>query len=163
MIRVVSHLGGQIERDREARLPGLEEVLKPVVRFLGRSKTRVLAHRPQLAAVHRGIDTAGERPFARKRSFGLRHRDSASTALANATSCFDPMMSGVRWCSSVGAGSWVSWPRPAIVVPPACSAAEASGASADSGGRLPCGALAWAGCVMFSPDVWLRRQCGTSH
>ena len=63
-VRVVAHLGRQVERDREARLAVVEQVTEPAVGLLGRREARVLAHRPEAAAVHRGLDAAGERVLA---------------------------------------------------------------------------------------------------
>ena len=52
VVGVVAHLGGQVEGAREARLPGVEEELEALVGRLGRAEAGVLAHRPQLRAVH---------------------------------------------------------------------------------------------------------------
>ncbi len=64
-VGVVAHLGRQIERHRQPGLALLEEVPEAAVGLLGRGEPRVLAHRPEPAAVHRGLDAAGERILAR--------------------------------------------------------------------------------------------------
>ena len=71
-VRVVAHLGRQVERDRQARLALLEEVAEAAVRLLGGREARVLAHRPEPRAVHRGLDAAGERVLAREAEVGRR-------------------------------------------------------------------------------------------
>ena len=50
IVRVEAELRGQVERDREARLPALEQQVEALVRLLGRRETRVLAHRPRARA-----------------------------------------------------------------------------------------------------------------
>ena len=64
-VRVVAHLRGQVERDRQAGLAVVQEVPEPAVRLLGGREPRVLAHGPEAAAIHRGLDPAGERVLAR--------------------------------------------------------------------------------------------------
>ena len=61
MVRVVAHLGRQVEGDREAGLPLLEEVAEALVGLGRRAEAGVLAHRPEPPAVHRGLDAARER------------------------------------------------------------------------------------------------------
>ena len=63
-VRVVAHLGRQVEGDRQPGLALLEEVAEAPVRLLGRREAGVLAHRPEAAAVHRRLDAAGERVLA---------------------------------------------------------------------------------------------------
>src|SRR5580765_9026385 len=65
VVRVVAHQRRHVERRREPGLPVLEEVAEALVRLLGRPEAGELAHRPQAAAVHRGIDAARERIRAR--------------------------------------------------------------------------------------------------
>ncbi len=65
VVRVVAHQRGHVERRREARLPVLEQVAEARVRLLRRPEAGELAHRPEPAAVHRGIDAARERIRAR--------------------------------------------------------------------------------------------------
>ena len=64
-IRVVAHLGRQVEGDRQPGLALLEEVAEAPVRLLGGREARVLAHRPEATPVHRRLDAAGERVLAR--------------------------------------------------------------------------------------------------
>ena len=52
VVGVVAELRRQVERDREARLPLLEQVAVALVRLLRRREARVLPHRPRPAAVH---------------------------------------------------------------------------------------------------------------
>src|SRR2546425_6658096 len=91
------------------------------VRLLGRAETGVLAHRPQPAAVHRGIGTARVRERPRRALVargvarpvvgsihGLARAHFAATAsadrirAANATSSLLPITSGVFWCRFSG-------------------------------------------------------------
>ena len=72
MVRVVAHLGRQVEGDREARLAPVEEELETAVGLLGGAEARVLAHRPETVPVHLGVDAAGERVFARPPKVRLR-------------------------------------------------------------------------------------------
>ncbi len=58
-IGVVAHLGRQVEGDREAGLPGAEEVVVALVGFLGRAEAGILAHGPEPAAVHGRLHAAG--------------------------------------------------------------------------------------------------------
>ena len=59
VVGVVADLGRQVEGDGEARLALLQQVVVPPVGLLGRGVPRVLAHGPQPAAVHVGLDSAG--------------------------------------------------------------------------------------------------------
>src|SRR5205807_4226286 len=137
IVRVDPHLRRQIEGDREAGLAGVEQVAEALVRLLRRPESCVLAHGPETAAVHRGLNAARERkragiaevfPVIRRaviRTVDGGDRESgrsvsvlrlvpqaptssellASTCDARSTSFFEPMYSGVRWCSSVGCKS----------------------------------------------------------
>ena len=53
VVGVVAELRREVERDREAGLPALEQVAEARVRLLRRAVARVLADRPRTAAVHR--------------------------------------------------------------------------------------------------------------
>ena len=59
-VGVVAHLGRQVEGDRQPGLPLREQVAETLVGLLGRREARVLAHRPEAAAVHRRLDASGE-------------------------------------------------------------------------------------------------------
>ncbi len=61
VVGVVAHQRRHVEGGREAGLAVLEEVAEALVRLGGRAEAGELAHRPELAAVHRRIDAAGER------------------------------------------------------------------------------------------------------
>ena len=63
-VRVVAHLGRQVEGDRQAGLALVEQVAEAAVGLLGRGEAGVLAHRPEPAAVHRRLDAPGERELA---------------------------------------------------------------------------------------------------
>ena len=63
-VRVVAHLGRQVERDRQAGLALVQQVAEALVGLLGRGEPGVLAHRPEAAAVHRRLDAPGERVLA---------------------------------------------------------------------------------------------------
>ena len=65
VVGVVAHQRRHVEGRREARLPVLEEVAEALVRLLGGAEAGELAHRPELPAVHRRVDTARERIDAR--------------------------------------------------------------------------------------------------
>ena len=60
VVGVHPHLRGQVEGHREAGLAVLEEELEALVRLLGGAEAGVLPDRPGLAAVHVGLDAAGE-------------------------------------------------------------------------------------------------------
>src|SRR6266508_3105829 len=66
VVGVVAHLRRQVEGDREARLPLLEEVAVAAVGLGRRAEARVLAHGPEPAAVHRGLHAARVRELARE-------------------------------------------------------------------------------------------------
>ncbi len=66
-VGVDAHLRGQIERDRQSCLSVVQQQAKPPVGLLGRAEPGVLAHGPQPAAVHRGLDAPRERKRARIR------------------------------------------------------------------------------------------------
>jgi hypothetical protein len=65
MVRVVPHERRHVERRRQAGLAVVEEVAEPLVRLLGGAEAGELPHRPELPAVHRGIDAPRERKDAR--------------------------------------------------------------------------------------------------
>ena len=60
VIRVVAHLRRQIERDAQAGHPLVEQVAIAPIGLRGGAEARVLAHRPQPAAIHRRLDAARE-------------------------------------------------------------------------------------------------------
>ena len=64
VVGVVAHQRRHVERGREPRLAVLEQVAEALVRLLRGAEARELAHRPELAAVHRRIDAARERMHA---------------------------------------------------------------------------------------------------
>ena len=66
MIAVVAAVGGEIEGDGEALLPGGDVAAVEGVGILGRGEARVLAHRPRLQCVHRRVGAAQERRDAGK-------------------------------------------------------------------------------------------------
>ncbi len=72
MVRVVAHLGRQVEGDAEAGDALREQVPIPPVGLRRRPEPRVLPHRPEAAAVHRGLDAAGKRERAGKAQLGVR-------------------------------------------------------------------------------------------
>ncbi len=59
VVRVVAHLGRKVEGTREAGLSGVEQELEPLVGGFGRTEAGVLAHRPELRAVHLGVHAPG--------------------------------------------------------------------------------------------------------
>ena len=66
IVRVVAELGREVESDREARLPPLEQVAEPLVRLLGGCEPCVLADRPRPAPVHVRVGPTRERELARR-------------------------------------------------------------------------------------------------
>ena len=85
VVRVVAHLRRQVERDAEPADALCEQVAVAGVRFGGRAEARVLAHRPEPAAVHGRLDAARERKDARHFVAGLDGRPdcpAARTAVA---------------------------------------------------------------------------------
>src|SRR5262249_48201127 len=64
-VRVVAHLGRQIERDGEPGLALLQEEAVALVRLGGGAEARVLAHGPEALSVHLRMDAAGEWKFSR--------------------------------------------------------------------------------------------------
>ena len=64
VVGVVAHQRRHVERGREPRLAVVEQVPEPLVRLDGGAEACELAHRPELAAVHRRIDAAREREDA---------------------------------------------------------------------------------------------------
>jgi len=60
VIGVVAHQRGHVERRRQPRLPVVEQVVEALVGLLDRAEAGELAHRPELAPVHRGVGAAGE-------------------------------------------------------------------------------------------------------
>ena len=60
IVAVVADLGRQIEGDAQAGLSLAEQVLEALVGLGGGAIARVLAHRPEAAAVHRRLHAAGE-------------------------------------------------------------------------------------------------------
>ena len=59
MVRVIAHLGRQVEGARKTGLAGIQEELEPLVGGFGRTESGVLAHRPELRAVHFGVHAPG--------------------------------------------------------------------------------------------------------
>ncbi len=66
VIGVVAHLRRQVERTRQAGLAGVQQEVEPLVGGRRVAETRVLAHRPVTAPVHRRVDPAGERGLSRQ-------------------------------------------------------------------------------------------------
>ena len=77
VVGVVAELRRQVERDREARLPAVEQVAVARVRLLRGREARVLADRPRPAAIHVGVRAARERQLAGR----LAARAGASAAV----------------------------------------------------------------------------------
>ena len=65
MIGVVAHERREVERHRESRLPVLEQELVARVRVVRAPESGELAHRPQTAAIARGVNPARIRKCAR--------------------------------------------------------------------------------------------------
>src|SRR3546814_4019987 len=79
--RIVTALGGQIERHRQAGLPAFEQELVPGVRFLGGSEPRILAHRPGPAGIAIGEDAPRERPRSEEHTSELQSLMRISNAV----------------------------------------------------------------------------------
>ena len=65
IVGVVADLGREVEGDGEAGRAALEQVAVAPVGLGRGAEPRVLAHRPELAAVAAGVEAAGERVLAR--------------------------------------------------------------------------------------------------
>ena len=61
VVRVVAHLRGQVERDRQPVGTGGEQLVVALVGLGRGAEPGVLAHRPRPAGVHRRVHAAGER------------------------------------------------------------------------------------------------------
>ncbi len=64
MVGVHADLSGEIEGDGKAGLAFAQEVAVTLVGFEGGAEAGVLAHGPEAAAVHGGIDAAGKGEFS---------------------------------------------------------------------------------------------------
>src|SRR5215469_7327939 len=71
MVGVQADLRGEIERDGKASLAFAQEIAIAPVGFDCRAKAGVLAHGPEAAAIHGGVDAAYVRKFARKTKSGF--------------------------------------------------------------------------------------------
>ncbi len=65
MIGVVAHERGQIEGDGEAGLALREQITKALIGVFGGAEAGELAHGPEAAAIHGGMNAAGVRRLAR--------------------------------------------------------------------------------------------------
>src|ERR1041384_2207382 len=65
MIGVVAHQRREVEGDRQPGLAMLEQELVALVGIRRAAEAGELPHRPQLAAIHRGMNAAGKRILAR--------------------------------------------------------------------------------------------------
>src|SRR5262245_22184540 len=72
VVRVDPHQGRHVKGHAEASLSMLEEVFEAAIGVGGRAKAGKLSHRPELASVHGGIDTASIGKFARCAEITLR-------------------------------------------------------------------------------------------
>jgi hypothetical protein len=72
VVGVVAELRRQVERDRQACLPALEQVTEARVRLLRRGEAGVLADRPRPAAVHVAVRATRERELTGKLELALR-------------------------------------------------------------------------------------------
>ena len=59
VVRVVTHQRGKIERGGESGLALRQEVAEALIGVFGRAEAGKLAHRPQAAAMHGGLNAAG--------------------------------------------------------------------------------------------------------
>src|SRR6202008_5084324 len=72
MVGVISHQRRQIERDGKPGLSLRKQIAEARIRVFRRSETRKLAHRPKLAAIHRGVNSTGVRRLPGKTKVALR-------------------------------------------------------------------------------------------
>jgi hypothetical protein len=77
VVGVQAELRGQVEGHRQARRAVLEQVLVALVGLLRRRVAGVLAHRPQLLAVHLAVDPARERELAGLAEVEVRGRSAS--------------------------------------------------------------------------------------
>ena len=75
MVAVVAAVGGEIEGDREALLPGGEVAAVEGVAVLGRGEAGILPDRPGLGRVHGGVGAAQERRQAGPGAEEIQARD----------------------------------------------------------------------------------------
>ncbi len=71
MVRVVAHLGGQVEGAAEPGLAGGQEEVEALVGLRGAAEAGVLAHRPRPGPVHLLVDPAGVGRAAGPAELGL--------------------------------------------------------------------------------------------
>src|SRR5713226_8204190 len=71
MVRVVAVLRWQIECDIDAREAVIQHVAEAAIRLFSGPEARVLAHRPEPAAIHGRIDSACEWKLAREPDVAL--------------------------------------------------------------------------------------------
>ncbi len=71
-VRVIADLRGQVEGDGEAGGSLVEEEFVAAVALFGVAHAGVLAHGPEAAAVHGGLDAAGEGEFAGEAEVAVR-------------------------------------------------------------------------------------------
>ena len=71
MIGVIAHLGRQIERNRQTRRAGSQQLPVALIALDGGAEPRVLAHCPRPTGVHRRVDTARVRELPGNTQFFL--------------------------------------------------------------------------------------------
>ncbi len=71
VVGVVPYLRRQVESHRQAGLALREQVAEAPIRFRSGPEAGILPHRPQPAAVHRGVDPTGVRKLARATQVAL--------------------------------------------------------------------------------------------
>ena len=72
VVGVVPHLRRKIECGGQPRLPRREQLTEPAIGLLRRAESGILAHRPQPAGVHRGVDAARKGELARRAEVARR-------------------------------------------------------------------------------------------
>ena len=65
MVGIKANLGGKVERDGETRLPLRKQITVARIRFARRAETRILAHRPEAAAVKGRVNATRVGVFTR--------------------------------------------------------------------------------------------------
>ena len=66
IVRIVPDLSRQVERDAQPRLTLLQQIAIALIGLLRRGEPRILTHRPEARTIHRRLDSARVRIFARE-------------------------------------------------------------------------------------------------
>ena len=79
MVGVVTHLRGEIKRDRKPARPLRNQIPVALIRLDRVAEAGVLPHRPEAIAIHAGMESAGVGEFARLGLFGMLRKGPGVT------------------------------------------------------------------------------------